>query len=145
MLFWKRQRWCCSTINIFNEIYTDVRNLLKEKYPSLTTARKIPNKAPNFPAWILFPLDNYTDTDTLTSTGVENHAVVTLQMEVYSNLSSGGEEQCEEIADIADRRLMLKGFVRTYASFVTASSSELTRLVCRYRSTVGRDNLIYRK
>ncbi|MGM9763507.1 MAG: hypothetical protein ACI3ZQ_05770 [Candidatus Cryptobacteroides sp.] len=132
-------------LNIFNEVYNEIRNLLKEKYPTLTTARKIPKKAPDFPAWILFPLDNYTDTDTLTSSGVENHAIVTLQMETYSNLTSGGEEQCERIADIADSRLMLIGFVRTYASFMDASSPELTRFVCRYRSKVGRDNLLYRK
>ena len=130
----------------FNPVYDDVSKKVKTIYTTLRTARKLPSRtSPEFPCLFMFPISDATNTQTLDSEGTESHSDIGVQIEVYSNKSGTGEEECESIMNVADTEMLKIGFVRYFCNFLPATSENITRQVARYRATISSNLTLYRR
>lgn len=131
-------------IDIENEVYTAVRNAVKAIFPSVKTASRFERNPEGFPFVTIVETNNAVYRFTQDSGSMENHALINITMEVYSNKAKDGKAEVKAIASIADDVLARMGFTRIFKDFISnQSSATITRMVLRYRGVVGKDGWIY--
>lgn len=125
-------------------VFNRIANRVRETYPDMKIYGEERPTPADFPCVNLFEFDNYTLESTMDSSSYENHAVVTFECNVFSNLQSGKKSQCKEIAKIIDDEFRSLGFRRMMKTELAINDGTIMRLLLRYRATVGSDNKIYR-
>ena len=127
--------------SVFNDLSVKLRNefdsIIVYNYTVLTPSE--------FPCACIEESDNYTHTQTLDSSGKENHVNTVFDVNIYSNKVNGTKKECKNILSIIDNYFITKGFERTTRTFVPMSDATKGRLFARYRAVVGSNNLIYRR
>lgn len=134
-------------IDIESKVFTVVSTALRSQFPGIFVTGEVVANPPVFPAVSLVEMDNSTYTRSLDTSGQENHATLMYQIEVYSNLSTGKKSQCRAIIKTIDEEMQAMGFVRVGSSPMQLPNSDSTiyRMVSRYRATVSKDEVIYRR
>jgi tetrahydromethanopterin S-methyltransferase subunit B len=90
--------------------------------------------------------DNYVYERSQTSDGIENHAGLMYEINVYSNKSSGKKSQCKEIFTLIDGEMASMGFTRTMLNpFPNEEDATIYRMIGRYKAVVSSDQKIYRR
>lgn len=131
-------------INIENQIVTKVYNELVKSYKSIEVSSEEDRVPTSFPFVSIMESDNYSYKSTITSSCNENHAVVTYEVNVYSNKTSGKKTQAKKIMSIVDDVLLNLGFSRNTMNPVSLNDATICRYVARYSAIVGKDETIYR-
>lgn len=131
-------------INIENQIVTKVYNELVKSYKSIEVSSEEDRVPTSFPFVSIMESDNYSYKSTITSSCNENHAVVTYEVNVYSNKTSGKKTQAKKIMSIVDDVLLNLGFSRSTMNPVSLNDATICRYVARYSAIVGKDETIYR-
>ena len=131
-------------INVGNEIYTFVRSIVKQSYPSLKTSDEYQAEVSEFPIAIISQRDDYINTSRIDSGDLENAVNVMFEASVYSNKISGKKTEAYEIMDRVDYAFKLLGFVRTMCEPVdNLADATIYRLVARFEGTIDKKHLIY--
>ena len=133
--------------DIENTVFSTVATALRAEFPGIFVAGETVAAPSTFPAVTLVEQDNSTYQRTLDSSGIENHAVLMYQAEVYSNLSVGKKAQCRAIMTVIDTEMQKLGFVRLGSGPMPIPNADATkyRMVARYRATISKDKIIYRR
>lgn len=132
-------------VDIENEICNLVSAALHAEFPNITVYSKSVLSPSEFPSVSIEEGDNYTYLSTMDSSGVENHASVMYEVNIYSNKVNRQKSECKEIFAVLDKLLISKGFVRTMRKPVSMDDATKYRITVRYKAVVGKDKQIYRR
>ena len=134
--------------NVENEVFSTVSTALRAEYPNMNPLSGARQPAPeDLPVAVGMEMDNSTYQRTLDSSGTENHAAVMWQWEAYSNKTPGKKAECKAIMAIIDAQMLSMGFLRTGCGPMTVPNADASiyRIVARYRGTISKDKVIYRR
>lgn len=131
-------------LDIEKIVFNRIANKVRETYPDMKMYGEERPTPAEFPCVNLYEFDNYTLERTMDSSSYENHAVVTFECNIFSNLQSGKKSQCKDIAKIIDTEFCRMGFRRQMKTELAINDGTIMRLLLRYRATVSKDNEIYR-
>ena len=91
-------------------------------------------------------MSNTTYDRTQSSGGLENHASVMYEVNVYSNKTSGKKSECKAIATLIDNELAALGFSRTMLQPIpNMDDATIYRMTGRYTAVISKDNKLYRR
>lgn len=133
-------------IDMENEIFSEVSEKVREKYPDIFMTGEYVKSPPSFPCVSLVEADNTTFRNTQTTEGKENHAAVMYELNVYSNKIKGKKAECKEIVAFIDEILMGLNFTRIMLEPVpNQDEATIYRMLGRYRAVVSKNKTIYRR
>lgn len=133
-------------IDAESEIFTEVSEKVREKYPKIYMTGEYVRQPPSFPCVSLVEIDNATFRNTQTTEGNENHVAVTYELNVYSNKTKGKKAECKEIASFIDEILSRMNFTRTMLEPVPdQEDATIYRMLGRYRAVIDKNHIIYRR
>jgi len=138
-------------IDIYNIVATALRENLPDDFSTppeepqrgLITGKKLSAPA-MFPCVSIVESGNRTDRGTQDSANAENHAIITIEIEVYSNIEEGNKAHCRKIAKVADDSLLALNFTKSMLeSVANPADPKIHRMFGRYSATIGTDGQIY--
>ena len=101
---------------------------------------------PQFPAVSIIEISNIEDAARNDSSNAENAALVTYEINAYSNSASHGTAECKSILQAVDETMRSRNMQRTYFGPVpNASDPGIYRMVARYVGVIGKDHVHYRR
>lgn len=133
-------------IDMENEIFNEVSERVREKYPNIFMTGEYVKSPSSFPCVSLVEADNATFRNSQTSNGKENHAAVMYELNVYSNKTKGKKAECKEIVAFIDEILMELNFTRLMLEPVpNQDEATIYRMLGRYRAVISKNKTIYRR
>lgn len=133
-------------IDMENEIFNEVSERVREKYPNIFMTGEYVKSPSSFPCVSLVEADNATFRNSQTSDGKENHAAVMYELNVYSNKTKGKKAECKEIVAFIDEILMELNFTRLMLEPVpNQDEATIYRMLGRYRAVISKNKTIYRR
>jgi hypothetical protein len=134
-------------VDIENEVFSTVATALRAEFGGIFVAGEAVAAPSSFPAVTLVEDDNSTYQRSLDSSGQENHAQLMYSCNVYSNKSAGRKTECKAILAVIDAEMFGMGFLRVGSSPMEVSNANgaIYRMVARYRATISKDKVIYRR
>lgn len=133
-------------IDIETEVFDANAKAVRLKYPDAYITGEYVKSPPKFPAVSLIMMSNMVYTRTQTSDGIENHAKVMFETDIYSNKKSGKKSECKAIAAIIDEVMATLGFNRIMLQPIpNMDDATIYRMVGRYEGVVSKDKTIYRR
>lgn len=133
-------------IDVENQVVTMLANAIHEDYPdAFVTGEYVPAPA-KFPCVSIEEKDNAVWRRTRDNINMENHALVSYEINVYSNKTKGKKSQAKAIAALIDDLMLALGFDRAMMTTIpNMSDATIYRITMRYRAVVGKNNVIYRE
>jgi hypothetical protein len=98
-----------------------------------------------FPCVSICEGGNSTNRNTQDTSNTENHADITIEIEVFSNRESGRKAHCRQVAAVVDDALLGLNFTKGMLESIPNADSRVHRMFGRYHATIGKDGQIYRK
>lgn len=133
-------------IDIENEVYTSVETAVKEIYPNIFMTGEYVAAPASFPCVSLVEVMNSIFRRSATNTEIENHAVITYEVNVYTNKTKGKKTQCKQIIDLVDKKMLELGFVRRFMQSVpNVADATIYRMFGRYQAVIDKNHTIYRR
>lgn len=133
-------------IDIENIIYTELVDVLKKAYPDVFVTSEIIQSPPKFPCVFINEIGNITDINTGTTSEIENHSIITYEIQVFSDKDKGKKTECKKILQVLDDKMGKLGFNRfMYSSIPNVLDNSIYRVLARYRAEVGKNFTIYRR
>ena len=133
-------------INIENEVFSAVAEAVRKVYPSVFISSEYIKTPSKFPFVSLIEMSNTAYDRTQTSGGLENHASLMYEVNVYSNKTSGKKSECKAIAALIDNELATLGFSRTMLQPIpNMDGATIYRMTGRYTAVISKDKAIYRR
>lgn len=131
-------------INIENEIIDAVYKAVSQNHPGATVSSVYIKSVPSFPHVHIYEMDNATEPATVDNSHAENHAMLTYEVNVYSNLKSGAKAECRAIAATVDETLLALGFRRLSLQLTpNLEDATISRMTGRYSVVAGKDHILY--
>lgn len=126
-------------------LYNELATALEAVYTDISVYGEYVKAPSSFPSVSIVELDNYVYEQSQDEK-VENHAVLTYEVNVYSNLKSNKKAQCKAIFALIDQVFAQNNFTRTMLNPVqNAEDATIYRMTGRYRAVVSAAGLIYRR
>lgn len=133
-------------IDIENEVYSGVYNVVKERYPNIFIAGEYVAAPAYFPCLTLVEVINSVYMVSSTNDEIENHSLVTYEVNVYSNKTTGKKTECKNIIKLVDDKMASFGFVRRFLQSVpNINDATIYRMFGRYQAVVDKNKTIYRR
>ena len=133
-------------IDIENEVFNAVAKAVREKYPSVFISGEYIRTPPKFPFVSLIEMSNTAYDRTQSSGGLENHASLMYEVNVYSNKTSGKKRECKEISALIDNEMAALGFSRTMLQPIPKmDDATIYRMTGRYTAVISKDKKLYRR
>jgi hypothetical protein len=133
-------------INVENEIFDRVASAVKKVYPSVFMSGEYIRTPSKFPFVSLIEMSNTAYDKTQSSAGLENHALLMYEVNVYSNKTSGKKSECKAIAALIDNELATLGFSRTMLQPIpNMDDATIYRMTGRYTAVISKDKKLYRR
>lgn len=130
-------------IDIENMLFTKMKNDLPKTVKTGTTYTTSQSE---FPYVTLIVMDNSINERYIDSSGIENAVSIMVEVNVYSNKSSGKKEECKKLIKTIDDTLSGLNLVRTFCQPTpNLEDATIYRMTARYRATVDKDLIIYRR
>ena len=127
---------------IFSIIATALRSAVN---PIYVAGEYVP-QPPQFPCVFIVEVDNTVNMLTRDSGAIENSANVMYEVDVYSNKAKGKKAECKAIIALVDEQFSRLGFTRAFLNPIqNLNDATVYRMTARYRATIGKDNLVYRR
>lgn len=135
-------------IDIESAVFTSVYNAVIAVYPSADISSVYTESPAAFPHVSLVEVDNGVYEQSQSLGGIENHARVLYQADIYSNNTSTAKSTCKAIAKIVDDTMAANGFMRLTSAQTPNVDRTLYRLTLRYQAVVSKgvadgDNTIH--
>lgn len=125
------------------EVYTLVSSAAKAQFPKLSVSSENVRSPTSFPYMTVCELSNSTYQRTIDSAGVEHHADVMYQVDVYDT-SSSRKSTCKAVLNAVDAAFQGIGFVRVMSQPIELQNSAIYRVTARYRGVISTDGTIYK-
>ena len=133
-------------IDIESIIFQRLSTVLRANYSEISVYGEYVKTPAVFPCVTIEEKDNYVLERTQSSGGIENHAGLVYEINVYSNKKTGKKSQCKEIFSLIDREMQDIGFTRTMLHpFPDIDDATIYRMVGRYKAVVSTNKTIYRR
>ena len=133
-------------IDVESEIFNKVAEAVRAVYPSAFVSGEYVRTPPRFPFVSLIEMSNTAYDRTQSSGGLENHASVMYEVNVYSNKKSGKKSECKAIATLIDNELAALGFSRTMLQPIpNMDDATIYRMTGRYTAVISKDKKLYRR
>jgi hypothetical protein len=133
-------------INVESEIFDRVASAVRTAYPSVFISGEYIRTPSKFPFVSLIEMSNTAYDRTQSSGGLENHASLMYEVNVYSNKTSGKKSECKAIAELIDNELATLGFSRTMLQPIpNMDDATIYRITGRYTAVISKDKAIYRR
>lgn len=130
-------------IDIENMLFTKVKNGLPKTVKTSTTYSRVQSE---FPLVTLVVMDNSVYEPFIDSGRIENAASIMVEVNAYSNKTSGKKEECKKLIKSVDDTLSGLNLVRIFCQ-PTPNLEDATvyRITARYRAIVDKNLMIYRR
>jgi hypothetical protein len=133
-------------IDVENEIFSKVAESVRAAYPSAFVSGEYVRTPSKFPFVSLVEMSNTAYDRTQSSGGLENHASVMYEVNIYSNKKSGKKSECKAIAALIDNELAALGFSRTMLQPIpNMDDATIYRMTGRYTAVISKDKKLYRR
>jgi len=133
-------------IDIESIIFQRLSTVLRANYSEISVYGEYVKTPAVFPCVTIEEKDNYVLERTQSSGGIENHAGLVYEINVYSNKKTGKKSQCKEIFSLIDREMQDMGFTRTMLNPIpNIDDATIYRMVGRYKAVVSTNKTIYRR
>lgn len=133
-------------IDVENEIFSKVAAAVRAAFPSVFMSGEYIRTPPKFPFVSLVEMSNTAYDRTQSSAGLENHASLMYEVNVYSNKTSGKKSECKAIAALIDNELATLGFSRTMLQPIpNMDDATIYRMTGRYTAVISKDKKLYRR
>jgi hypothetical protein len=133
-------------IDCENEIFSAVAKAVRTEYPSVFISGEYIKSPSKFPFVSLIEMSNTAYDKTQSSGGLENHASLMYEVNVYSNKTKGKKSECKAIAALIDNELATLGFSRTMLQPIpNMDDATIYRMTGRYTAVISKDKVIYRR
>jgi hypothetical protein len=130
-------------IDIEQAVFNKLRTVLKQKDSSVTVLGEYTRKKPEFPCVVIIELDNNCYKSSQDDTSMENHALVSYQIDIYCD-GQEKKKDCKELMSIVDTEMLKMLFNRDFLQYLTnEEEDQLCRMTSRYSAIVGKDIRIY--
>lgn len=131
-------------IDVENYVVDKVAKALRAEFKGILVVSTDTDAPSKFPAVCFWEQPNVPCAETQTAHSRENSTELMFQGNIYSNLTSGGKQQCRKIAAVIDRVMTGMGFIRIFGQPVlNPSDTSKSRYALRYRGIVGKDGIVY--
>lgn len=139
-------------IDIEVDVLNEVRIYLKQHentvlpLQGVTVSGDAVRTPASFPFATVIEKDNSTTTSRRSTAREEDFADVLYEVNVYSNKQFGKKSECRTIASFIDEAMIRLGFSRiSLEPMVNLDDASIYRMVGRYRASVSKDRVIYRR
>lgn len=133
-------------INIESEVFNTLATVLRAEYNPISIYGEYVKAPSVFPCVTIEEKDNYVYERSQTSGGIENHAGLMYEINVYSNKKTGKKSQCKDIFSLIDGEMQDMGFTRTMLNPIPdMDDATIYRMVGRYKAVVSTNKTIYRR
>ena len=133
-------------INVESEIFSKIAESVRAAYPTVFISGEYVRTPPKFPFVSLVEMSNTAYDRTQSSGGLENHATLMYEVNVYSNKTSGKKSECKAIAALIDDELATLGFSRTMLQPIpNMDDATIYRMTGRYTAVISKDKKLYRR
>ena len=133
-------------IDVENKIFTDIYNAVIASYPDAFISSVEVLVEPTFPAVFVNIEDSAPTRRYVNSARSEPFRDLTIDINVYSNLSTGRKTQAKDILKIIDAEMTAMGFTQSAMNPLDLTNSEnklITRLFARYLGSVDAHGIFY--
>lgn len=131
-------------IDIENEIFDELSNLLETKVKGINIVGEEQNAPAIFPTVSIVETDNFTS-QSYADSSEEAFAEITYTINIYTNSTQGKKAEAKKVLTEIDKYMLNKGFSRKSKQPVSMNNSTIYRLVVRYSGVVSNDKDIYRR
>ena len=91
-------------------------------------------------------IGNYSDLGTMDQDNGDNVAVITYDVNVYTNDVTGKKSHAKAILDVIDRSFVKRNFRRVQRDVVpNLADATVYRIMARYRAKLDKDGILYRR
>jgi hypothetical protein len=133
-------------IDCEREVFSAVADAVRGAYPTAFVSGENIRTPPKFPFVSLIEMSNVAYDRTQTSGGLENHASVMYEVNIYSNKQSGKKSECKAIAALIDNELATLGFSRTMLQPIpNMDDATIYRMTGRYTAVISKEKTLYRR
>lgn len=133
-------------IDVENEIFNAIATVVRNDYPSAFVSGEYVRTPSKFPFVSLIEMSNIAYDRTQSSGGLENHASLMYEVNIYSNKTSGKKSECKAIAALIDNEMATLGFSRTMLQPIpNMDDATIYRMTGRYTAVISKDKAIYRR
>jgi hypothetical protein len=133
-------------IDIENEIFNRIATALRVKLNPISVYGEWVKSPAVFPVVTIEEKDNSVLRKTQTDSGIENHASLMYEVNVYSNKQTGKKSECKAIFKIIDGEFASMGFTRVLKEPIPSlEDATIYRMIGRYTAVVSTDKVIYRR
>lgn len=133
-------------IDCENEIFSKIAESVRTAYPTVFMSGEYVRTPPKFPFVSLVEMSNTAYDRTQSSGGLENHASLMYEVNVYSNKKSGKKSECKAIAALIDDEMAALGFSRTMLQPIpNMDDATIYRMTGRYTAVISKDKKLYRR
>lgn len=133
-------------IDVENEIFSKVAESVRAAYPTVFMSGEYVRTPSKFPFVSLIEMSNTAYDRTQSSAGLENHASLMYEVNVYSNKKSGKKSECKAIAALIDNEMAILGFSRTMLQPIpNMDDATIYRMTGRYTAVISKDKKLYRR
>jgi hypothetical protein len=130
-------------IDIENMLFTKMKNNLPSTVKTGTMYSSVQSE---FPYVSLIVMDNSIYEPFIDSARIENAVEIMVEVNVYSNKTSGKNEECKKLMKNIDDTLSGLGLVRSYCQPTpNLEDATIYRITARYRAVVDKNLNIYRR
>lgn len=123
-------------IDIENKIFNDIANAIQAEIQSAVVYSEAIDVPSGFPCVSMEELSNNVYKQSSDSSALENHATITYEFNIYSNLESGKKTQAKQIRDIIDNIMSGYNFTRILSQPMPNIDRTIYRIVSRYTGIV---------
>ena len=131
-------------INIFNELFTLLKNTLATYDPNIKTASVYTNMPSSYPFVSFEEINNSVHEQTSDSCDIEEHADIEYEVNIWTQ-NPQKKSQADDISNVVDNLLKSYNFVRTTRNPFQSPDETTYRVVIRYSGVVSKDHTIYRR
>ena len=105
-----------------------------------------PEAPASFPLVTVREIGNSVYQRTASSAGLENHASIAYEINVFSAKINGKKRECKDIAQRIDAAMLGRGFYRTMLSPIpNYADKTIYRITARYGATVDKNKNCWRR
>jgi len=125
-------------IDIENKIFNDIATAIQAQFSSAVVYSEAVDVPSSFPCVTIEEMSNIVYKPSSDSSALENHARITYQFNIYSNLESGKKTQAKQIRDIIDNTMSNYNFTRIMAEPMPNIDRTIFRIVARYEGIASK-------
>jgi len=127
-------------IDIENEVIDTIIKAIQTAHTTVKVYAENVERTNTLPCVTIEQIDNSVYLDTMTSGNTENHALISFDINIYTNSAKGKKQEAKLIAKTIDTAMAGLGFIRTFGGIVpNVADINVYRLNMKYSAVVSQD------